>query len=137
MKTAFTPGPWVVSDHYQPSDAPAVIGADGFPVATTKHTAIREDYEALGFRHWADGPGQAYITRPETEFQANAALIAAAPELYEALDAQETSWLHHRSCPECQMLSPLCCDEGGDIDQRAYSLITSALARARGEEVSG
>ena len=73
-----TPGPWTVSAVYV--DAARVIGPDGFPVADPEATAIREGYEELGIDHWADAPGRAYIERPESEWRANARLIAAAPE---------------------------------------------------------
>lgn len=81
--TKFTPGPWRVDDTYE--DAATVLGPDGFPVATPEETAILPDYASrTSHRHWAHGEGEAYIERDEVEWRANAHLIAAAPDLYEA-----------------------------------------------------
>ncbi len=83
-----TPLPWTVSDYYEEEAGPAIIGADGYPIADVEDTAIMEDWvNALGLPddHWAEYPGQAYIERPMEEFQANAEFIVRAVNNHEAL----------------------------------------------------
>lgn len=63
MKTKFTPGPWKQS---LPDDT-AIYGADGWPVC---ETGVGQDYD----EHFA-------------RMEADARLIAAAPELFEAAEA--------------------------------------------------
>lgn len=83
----FSKGPWTVDETYVDVDG-AILGADGFPVCSTEQTAILPGYDQkLGVRHWSDHEGEAFITRRPEEVQANARLIAAAPDLYEALRA--------------------------------------------------
>lgn len=76
-----TPGPWRYSNNYRTK----VLGADGFPVADVEETAIT-DWSDMGIIHWSDAPGRAYIERSEEEQAANGLLLAAAPDLYEALE---------------------------------------------------
>ena len=69
---------------------------------------------------WGDAPDMIYGEVRQEQIDANARLIAAAPELYEALEAMVAAW-HTRYC-----------DDGPDLDeieQRARA----ALAKARGE----
>lgn len=79
-----TPGPWVIDATYlEVSD---VLGADGYPVAEVQWTAIMPGYnKKFGITHWAGDEGRSYIERPAAEVEANARLIAAAPEMYDAM----------------------------------------------------
>lgn len=87
----FTPGPYSLANKFSEnlfSEAVSIdiLGADGYPVAELRMTAILPDYYTrLGIEHWADAPGRAYIERDPEEVLATAHLLAAAPELYEAL----------------------------------------------------
>ena len=86
-------------------------------------TAILEGYsETLGINHWSGHEGTAYITRPEAEFQANAALIAAAPALYEQLS----------DLISLAELDPEADEVGTDL-YTVLMLSREAMAKARGE----
>lgn len=85
-----TSGPWelggVGENLFDDAISVTIIGADGFPVAEVERTVILPDYpERLGVLHWADAPGKAFIERSTEEVAANANLIKASPEIYEAL----------------------------------------------------
>ena len=83
-KTKFTPGPWLFSS-YKSGTSVIVIDGKEFGVATVNY--------------------------PNRD--ANAHLIAAAPDLYEALDNLE--------------------NDDGSIPDHAWKLVQAALAKARGE----
>lgn len=76
-----TPGPWSAVRRYY--GEVSVIDSDGFKVVTAERAAILMDWDKKGFEHWADDGGNRLLSGPE-QF-ANANLIAAAPDLLEAL----------------------------------------------------
>lgn len=78
-----TPGPWSAVRRYY--GEVSVIDSDGFKVVTAERAAILMDWDKKGFEHWADDGGKRLLSGPE-QF-ANAYLIAAAPDLLEALQA--------------------------------------------------
>lgn len=77
-KQAFTPGPWRV-----------VIDDDGNPLSGRPSVMASNELDC-GIVHW-DGFIQTYwrSARGDREIHANAQLIAAAPEMYEALKKAE------------------------------------------------
>jgi len=62
--------------------------------------------------------------------QANARLIAAAPEMYEALKAKAAAYEHHDECEDC--MDGDLCEVGADLYQAAYKTGQAALAKAEG-----
>lgn len=100
-----TPGPWAVKPAR--TYGYIVIGADGLEVAECSGY-VREDMKA----------------------EANAHLIAAAPKMLDALEAQDALDRHTVKCPRCAVLQP--CDEGCRLAGIALDLRTAALAKVRG-----
>lgn len=80
--SGYTKGPWAASNYY--SDATTILDSEGFSVADAPRCLILEGYSDKGFQHWADSE-EAHRWISEEEQRANANLIAAAPELLEAL----------------------------------------------------
>lgn len=80
-----TPGPWNAVHYYDEDEEVTVTDSDGFEHVTAESVAILSSYsEKLGISHWADSPGACREISVE-EQNANAHLIAAAPDLLEAL----------------------------------------------------
>ena len=84
MDKLISPVPWTTN-----ADGTRVIAADGYEVCSTPNLRIAgwylDDPHVAG--HWATQPG-AYIDLKSGEEKANAALIAAAPDLLAACRAQ-------------------------------------------------
>lgn len=73
-----TPGPWTSGS----ARTGRVFGADGYEVCDpTQGPHLHVDYDS-DRGHWATTPG-AYVDRTDEEIEANARLIAAAPDLLE------------------------------------------------------
>ena len=109
----WTPGPWKV-----------VIDDDGNPLSGRPSVSASDELDC-GIVHW-DGFVQEYwrSARGDKEIHANAHLIAAAPELYDALK-QFVSTFDTAALVETDHT------QVGQID--AYRAAISALAKARGE----
>jgi len=112
----FTTGPWIASEYY--SDATTIIDDSGFSVADAPRCQILEGWPDMGFDHWADSP-KAHRWISEDEQRANANLIAAAPELLEAL--QE---LVHADCHSVR---------NSTMQINALNKATQAIAKALGQ----
>lgn len=115
-----TPGPWAAVQQY--SDEVSVVDSQGFKVVTAERTAILIDWDKKGFEHWGDEGGSKHLSGPE-QF-ANAYLIAAAPELLEALQDMLAGWEYIRA-------------NHGDLYgvgwDRAQNKATSAINKALGK----
>lgn len=80
-----TSGNWIISDAYPPTEGMVILDEHGFPIADLSIDPILEGYsEKLGISHWGNSP-DAQKERSVDEIVANARLIAAAPDLLEAL----------------------------------------------------
>lgn len=87
-----TPGPWGLDTfpEYVNGTDMVVHDKDGFPIATIKASPIlnrwEEQFPEMG--HWAEGEadGRTVRDRTQEELEANAHLIAAAPDLLAALE---------------------------------------------------
>lgn len=92
-----TPGPWTVDDRHDPIDG--VVGADGFSVCEVGEMCISPAWQTANpRRHWGNGQPGSHIVRPAEEVEANARLIAAAPDMY--LELQEIAGLSDEAINE-------------------------------------
>jgi len=113
-ETKFTPGPWeICKDGACPCKQIWSIPGD-FPVATGNGVHIGAVHQ-----HMADAPDLIYASLSDETRKANAALIAAAPDLYAALERIVESVARGTSGDVCQTF---------DFDDAR-----DALAKARGE----
>lgn len=94
MKHKHTSGEWRISEDLNENlfgDAISVdvLDEQDFPIATVDASPIIHDWQKKypNMHHWADGAddGRTQIERPAEQVVANARLIAAAPDLLEAL----------------------------------------------------
>jgi hypothetical protein len=100
----WTPGPWVV-DHDYPNDrTPGYANISGAIGQPEEHRALAKVVVELDGERYGQG-------------EANAALIAAAPDLYAALE----------------LAIPLLMTHPNDVGIRRYDVARAALAKARGE----
>lgn len=94
MTTKYTKGPWEIAEDCNENLFGDAISIDilddrDFPIATVDATPIIHDWPRKfpNMEHWADGAndGRTQIERPYEQVIANARLIAAAPDLLEAV----------------------------------------------------
>ena len=79
MEFKGTKGKWEI-------DNLSVIDDKGFEVAEISNPMrINPNWGELGLSHWSGNEGVGYVNISDEEAEANAKLIAAAPELLEAL----------------------------------------------------
>ncbi|WP_374712979.1 hypothetical protein [Symbiobacterium terraclitae] len=119
MESKHTPGPWEVR-------RPAHITWNG----PTGAFEIYADDKLICQRPWAEGNPQAI-----REYEADARLIAAAPDLLEALEAQEAADRHWHDCAGCKDPREWC-TEGLNLLARARELRADALAKATGKNLN-
>mgnify|MGYP000685704605 FL=1 len=109
-ETTFAPGPWSVGEPHPQNACAYVLGADGDEVATLYGgDQAKKDDDGI----WGSQPIR----------DATANLIAAAPELYEALSRALAGWGLEKSEPGLNLM---------EIEKQ----MKTALARARGEDRS-
>jgi len=110
-EAGFTPGPWAVAEPW--SGFSEIRGADGQLV--------------FGLAAGAEGE-----KRPDEVCDANARLIAAAPEMYEALKATERAHDIHAACEDCMegARDPASCEHCVTSWNEAYELRCAVLAKA-------
>ena len=92
-RTQHTPGPWAVGSHCMTAHVVYADGGDGEQVAAASRAAL-----------------------PDSESDANARLIAAAPDLLAVLEQVRDFW------------------SGGDAPEALENAIHAAIARANGKE---
>jgi hypothetical protein len=108
------PGPWVYRPHKNDDwGIVRVRDGNGYPVAV-----------ARAGRHVTDEEYAAHRSAKTDPFEANARLIAAAPDLLEALEELLKQHWEFRQYFE-------------DVDSRARNMAHSAIAKATGEHASG
>lgn len=106
MSVTFTPGPWSTRRAVTPDN----VGGYDVAIVDAQRKIIAEAYEITDTGDEGKRP-----------VQANARLIAAAPELYEALiQARQEIHLAHSK-------------DGAVYDPTILTVIDAAIARARGE----
>lgn len=124
METKFTQGPWSVVE----DDGDHMVYAE--PPREGVELCIASDINGLRHRR-ADGSWD------KSQVSANAHLIAAAPELYEAAAAAVAYDDAIRSCAnDPDRMASFCTAAGDDLDSLYADWIfksSAALAKARGE----
>lgn len=128
-----TPGPWSVSaasDRYLGGEGSwAVIDSRGFEIDDSPMSILDNYAEVLGISHWAERPGESYIERPDEEREANAYLIAAAPDLLAACeDVLDLVVEYYR---RATIKHP---DGGFEDESGVLAQIRHAIAKAHGEQ---
>lgn len=126
--SGFTPGPWIASDYY--SDATTIIDGSGFSIADAPRCLIHEGWPDKGFEHWADSP-EAHRWISEEEQRANARLIAAAPELLEALQEMVSRIEYYANLDDSQ--KPSIEDWESTYNSSDMDAARAALAKALGQ----
>jgi len=108
---AHTPGPWKFRKH--------LGGEEGEVIAQDVRFDTDFLYIAEIFGHYQDD-----------ECAANGRLIAAAPDLLAACEADQAFWQHYLNCPRCT--GTFFCHEAANLMIEARKLRVVAIARAKG-----
>ncbi|CAM7907833.1 hypothetical protein [Morganella morganii] len=82
MEFKGTPGPWTATEYY--ADSTDVVDSNGFSHVSATNLAVLSGWHEKGYSHWSDSE-KAHRKIPREEQRANANLIAAAPDLLNAL----------------------------------------------------
>lgn len=119
----WTPGKWLVMGQ-------TVYALDEQEKANRFSTHMQGGYVNSGSRH---AFGDAIVRTDDAELAANAHLIAAAPDLYEALKRADEvlTWLDE-NCPDCFGWTGPYPSKSSAVGAEA-KLARAALAKARGE----
>lgn len=121
-ETKFTKGPWVVIGEFDNENYAEVTTQAGFEILSVSSTQIDVEWEKKGDDHWCQEGFHVEI--PHSEANANAHLIAAAPEMYSLLERLEK---------ECEMFYSEFGEPSNGEYEAAFVEIKSLLAKARGE----
>jgi hypothetical protein len=100
-----------------------ILDEKGFCIAFMSAPAVLHDYAAkLQIQHWNAKPGESYRQYPAEEQIANARLMAAAPQMLDALRKCSTLLGH---------VGWFFCSEDGNSGD-IFKLVNSAIAKAEG-----
>lgn len=80
----FTKGPWIVCGVFDNENYAELTTKEGFQIATIDSVQIDVNWSEKGASHWCDDGFHIEISHEEAN--ANAYLIAAAPDMYEMLE---------------------------------------------------
>ena len=129
-KPNFTPGPWNTHEHYNPIDVEPTI-CEGFEAITISIAAGEKIIgTADGFIHTTGYDGGYPRCDNYDEARANARLMVAAPEMYEALKAYEELDDKHANCEECDgEIQPELCAECFPYADAARLRMRAAIAK--------
>jgi hypothetical protein len=130
---SYTPGPWRACADGKCScrqvwsisgDVPVFTGTAGDPAIALV---------GLAHHKWGDSAEMIYGEIPIEQTEANARLIAAAPDLLEACKAYELLDAKHANCEECDGLDqPEQCEKCFPLADDARLKMRAAIAKAEG-----
>lgn len=123
----WTPGPWTIHEEPRCEYKDGAVDEGGFRIDASGIEQLAYVWRAN--KRWAPA-GQPEAATPfgATEAEANALLIASAPDMYEALQA----------AVDCGMAPKSSASDGGAVryaeQVRVADMIRAALRKARGEQ---